>query len=77
MNDETRKIEARLDRVHRLRLATEDRFLARQERLEAKAAPLVGELSSGKHYVFPVGGKYFEGTHTECVDYLIKNKWVR
>lgn len=59
-------------------MATQDRHLARLERLERKAAPMVGELSSGKFYVFPVGGRYFESeSHTDCVDYLIRNKYVR
>jgi hypothetical protein len=58
-------------------MVTLDRHLARMERLERKAAPMIGELSSGKFYAFPVGGRYFESTsHTEVVDYLIRNHYV-
>lgn len=69
--------EARDERIHRLRLQSQDRHLARLERLEAKAAPMVGELASGRYYAFPPGGRYFESpSHTEVVDYLIRNGWV-
>ena len=73
--------EARSERIDRLRATTQDRFLARQERLEKKAAPMVGELCrEGRtiYYCWPVGGKKFESaSHTEVVDCLIRNKWVR
>lgn len=69
--------EARCNRIDRLRMVSQDRHLCRLERLEQKAAPMVGELSSGKYYAYPVGGRYFESnSHTEVVDYLIRNKWV-
>lgn len=69
--------EARDRRIHNLRMATQARHLDRLERLEKKAAPMIGELSSGKFYVFPVGGSYRESTsHTELVDFLIRNKYV-
>ncbi|MBS3648786.1 hypothetical protein KEU06_09230 [Pseudaminobacter sp. 19-2017] len=61
------------------RMKADDRWLARRERLEAKADRMIGELCrDGKtvHYVFPVGGRYKEGTWGELVDYLIRNKWV-
>ena len=52
--------------------------MKRMDRLERKAAPMVGELSNGKFYAYPVGGKYFESSsHTEVVQYLIRNKYVR
>jgi hypothetical protein len=71
-------IERQFNAKHSRRLAAEDRYLARLERLEAKAAPMVGELVSGRFYAFPVGGRYFESaSHTAVVDYLIRNKWVR
>lgn len=70
--------EARDTRIHNLRMATQGRYLARLERLEKKAARMVGELASGKYYAFPVGGKYVESTsYTEIVDYLIRNKYVQ
>ena len=65
--------EARENRIHNLRMSTQDRVLARWERDEKKAAPMIGELASGKFYVWPVGGKYFESaSHTKCVDNLRK-----
>lgn len=78
MQNEMSNDTVRANRIHNLRMATQDKHLARLERLEKKAAPMIGELASGKFYVFPVGGRYFESTsHTECVDYLIRNKYVR
>jgi len=72
--------EARLNRIDALRASTQDRFLARQERLEKKASPLVGELSrEGRivYYAYPAGGKCFESTsHTEVVNYLVRNRYV-
>jgi len=68
--------EARYQRIDNLRMATQDRHLARLERLEKKAAPMVGELLTGKYY-FSRGNKYVESTsHSEIVDYLIRNKYV-
>ena len=62
-------------------MATQDRQLARLERLEKKADPMVGELCrAGQtvYYCWPVGGKLFEsGSHTKVVNYLIRNKYVR
>ncbi len=68
--------DQQLDRNHRLRLANEDRFLKRQERLEAKADPMVGELSSGKFYVMPCGRYRESWSRSELVDFLIRNKYV-
>ena len=72
--------EARDERIHNLRMSTQDRYLARLERLEKKAAPMVGELCrEGRtiYYCWPVCGKKFESaSHTEAVDYLIRNKYV-
>ena len=73
--------EARNERIDRLRISTENRYCARIERLEKKAAPMIGELcreGATIHYAFPVGGKYFESASWVSVaDYLIKNKYVR
>ncbi len=74
----TTNYEARDTRIHNLRMMTQHRYLVRLERLEKKAAPMIGELASGKFYAWPIGGKYFESTsHTNVVDYLIRNKWVQ
>lgn len=62
-------------------MAAQHKHLVRMERLEKKAEPMIGELSrEGRtvYYVFPAGGRYFESQNeTECVDYLIRNKYVR
>lgn len=66
------QLEARQAR----RMAAEDRYLARIEKREAEAEKMIGELSSGKCYVFPVGGKYREGTRLELVSFLIRNNYA-
>jgi len=37
---------------------------------------MVGELSSGKCYVFPVGGKYREGNRADLISYLVRNNYA-
>jgi hypothetical protein len=72
--------ETRCARIDRLRQSTQNRLLARLERLERQAAPMIGELVRGGatvFYAFPAGGRYFESqSHTAVVDYLVKNGWV-
>jgi hypothetical protein len=58
------------------RLASEDRYLARMEKREAMADLMIGELNSGKLYVYPVGGKYREGTRAELIAFLIRNNYA-
>jgi hypothetical protein len=58
------------------RLTAEDRFLARIEKREAEAEKMIGELSSGKCYVYPVGGKYREGNRAELISFLIRNNYA-
>ena len=70
--DIDQQLDARLAR----RMAAQDKFLARVERREAAADRMVGELSSGKCYVWPVGGKYREGTRFELVAFLIRNNYA-
>ena len=65
-----------LEATQNRRFAAQDRFLARMEKREAEAERMVGELSSGKCYVFPVGGKYREGTRSELIDFLIRNNYA-
>jgi hypothetical protein len=70
--------ERQQDAKQARRMHAQDRYLTRLEKLEAKAAPMVGELGSGKFYCYPVGGTYFEAaSHTEVVDFLIRNKYLR
>lgn len=69
-----------LDARQARRMAAENRLLARQEQLEAKAEPMIGELCrNGRtvYYCYPVGGKYYENrSHTAVVDYLVRNRYV-
>ena len=72
--------DERLERRERRRLADEHRWLCRMERLEKMAEPMIGILcreGAEVFYCWPVGGKYFESfSHTEVVDYLIRNRYV-
>jgi hypothetical protein len=67
-----RRAQARLSR----RLASEDRYLARLTKREELADRMIGELVSGKLYVFPVGGKYREGTRAELIAFLLRNRYA-
>jgi hypothetical protein len=59
------------------RMAAQDRALANLEKREDAAEKMIGELSSGKFYVFPVGGKYRESTnYGELIRYLIRNNYA-
>ena len=78
MNKYDQEAEAIIERRHVRRLANEDRYLARLERDERKAAPMIGELASGKFYVYPVGGRYFEScSYCGCVAHLKRNGYLR
>jgi hypothetical protein len=73
--DYERHLEARQSR----RMAAEDRFLGRIEKLETAAYAMVGELCrEGKtvFYIFPVGGHYREGTRAELISFLIRNNYA-
>lgn len=69
-------IEQQLDARQARRMAAEDRFLARMEKREAKADAMIGELASGKCYVWPVGGKYREGSRADLVAFLLRNNYA-
>lgn len=69
-------IEQQLNANHARRMAAQDRYLARIEKREADAEAMIGELSSGKCYVFPVGGKYREGDRADLVSFLIRNNYA-
>lgn len=68
--------EKNLEAKQARRMKAEDRFLARIEKREAAAEAMIGELNSGKLYVYPVGGKYREGTRPELIDFLMRNNYV-
>lgn len=72
----TRTAEAILETRQLRRMRAEDKFLAAIDRKEEKAEAMIGELNSGKLYIFPVGGKYREGTRGDLVRFLIRNHYV-
>jgi hypothetical protein len=76
MNAAEIRFNKQLDARHNRRMAAEDRFLARIEKREAAAEQMIGELNSGKLYVYPVGGKYREGTRSELIAFLIRNNYA-
>ena len=57
-------------------MQAQDRFLNRLEKREEAAEKMIGELSSGKFYAWPIGGKYREGTQYDLVQYLIRNNYA-
>ena len=69
---EERRAQARLSR----RLASEDRYLERLSKREELADRMIGELNSGKLYIYPVGGKYREGTRAELIAFLLRNGYA-
>lgn len=72
----TQSYEAHLDARQARRMKAEDRFLGRIHKREDAADRMIGELNGGKLYVYPVGGKYREGTRHELIDFLIRNRYV-
>jgi hypothetical protein len=81
-----RTTEQELDTRELRRLRADDRRLSKLERLESKCAPLIGELCREGGTVYYVNltdrggrftGKTKESTsHSELVDYLIRNNYV-
>lgn len=67
------RIERQMDARQARRMAAEDRALTQIEVREAAANAMIGELNSGKLYVYPVGGKYREGTRPELTAFLLRN----
>ena len=50
-----------------------DQMVYREELAENQ----IGDLNSGKFYVYPVGGKYKESnSKTELISYLIRNNYA-
>jgi len=68
--------DTQLNGIQSRRMAAQDRFLSRIEKREAKAEKMIGELSSGRFYVFPVGGKYREGSKVDLISFLIRNNYA-
>ena len=85
MNTRT-QFEAQLEYKNIRRMRAEDKWLAKREKLEAKAKPFIGELNRYDekadrcftvYYVFPAGGKYKEGTYDQLVTYLARLGYIR
>jgi len=68
--------ERSLELRHSRRQRDEDKTHARLVRLEEKAGRMVGELNSGKCYIWPIGGSYREGSRAELIAFLIRNRYV-
>lgn len=69
-------IQQQLEANQNRRMQAQDRFLNRLEKREEAAEKMIGELSSGKFYAWPIGGKYREGTQYDLVQYLIRNNYA-
>ena len=75
-NRDDERTERHLEAVQSRRLAAEARYLDRIEKREAAADAMIGELNSGKLYVYPVGGRYREGTRRDLINFLIRNRYA-
>lgn len=69
-------LEEKLERRHDARVRRDEKSYAKLDAREEKAARMIGELASGKCYVFPVGGKYREGTRAELISFLLRNRYA-
>ena len=69
-------IEQQLEANQNRRMQAQDRFLNRLEKREEAAEKMIGELSNGKLYAWPIGGKYREGTKHDLIQYLIRNNYA-
>lgn len=74
--EQAAKLEREIERRVSRKLARDDKAIAIRERKEAKAERMIGQLASGKFYVYPVGGEYREGSESELIDYLIRKGFV-
>lgn len=72
----TDRTEKMLDARERRRLASEGRFLAREEAREAAAERMIGMLADGRLYIWPIGGRYREGTRADLIAFLKRNRYV-
>ncbi len=69
-------LDQQLNATQSRRMAAQDRYLTRIDRRETAAAKMIGELSSGKCYVWPVGGKYREGNRADLISFLVRNNYA-
>lgn len=71
--------EAYLEARDTRRFKADEKAANRLERLEIKAEAMVGQLcrdGQTVHYVYPVGGRYREGTPSSLINFLIRNRYV-
>ena len=68
--------EKNLEAKHARRMKADDRAYDKLNKKYDAAEAMIGTLNSGKLYIYPVGGKYREGTKIELIDFLIRNKYV-
>jgi hypothetical protein len=72
-------IDELLDGRNLRRIKADDRAHDRAVKLEEKADRMVGELvrdGNIVNYVFPVGGRYREGSRLDLISFLIRNSYV-
>lgn len=69
-------LDQQLDAAQARRLKAQDRYLTRLDKREEAANQMIGQLNSGKCYVWPQGGKYREGTRSALVQFLIRNNYA-
>lgn len=75
MMDFTEKLDAKMAAKERHDSKMHDRLMAKEERAEK----MIGELCrEGRtvYYVFPVGGKYREGTYASLIRFLLRNRYI-
>lgn len=65
-----------LDARESRRIKSQNRYLERITAREDAADKMIGELSNGKFYIWPVGGKYREGNRLDLVQFLIRNNYA-
>jgi len=71
--------EELIEAKHIAHFRREDKMLGKIEKLENKAEQMVGELmreGQTVYYIWPAGGKYREGSRTDLISFLIRNKYV-
>ena len=69
-------IDQQLNAKQSRRMSAQTRYLTRLEKRETAASKMIGELNSGKCYVWPVGGKYREGNRADLITFLVRNNYV-
>ena len=61
------------------RLAADARALRTYERKARKAEAMIGEIvhdGESRFYVWPLGGRYREGSRYDLIEFLIRNRYV-